>query len=78
MGVVDSVDVTTPAELSLKYEDRYQVNLGDTSRMEYKIGAMKASIAKMGQYQSGYLDVSFTIWPDEVGYRPFENTSTKK
>jgi len=42
--------------------------------MEYKIGAMKASIQKMGQYQSGYLDVSFTIWPDEVRYRPFDET----
>ena len=78
LGVVDSVDVSTPTELMLMYEDRYQVALGDTSRLEYKVGAMKASIAKMGQYQSGHLDVSFTIWPDEVGYRPFEDTSSKK
>lgn len=78
MGTVDSVDVSLPGELSLMYDNRYQVALGDTSRLEYKIGAMKASVAKMGQYQSGYLDVSFTIWPDEVGYRPFENTTPKK
>ena len=78
LGIVDSVDVTMLAELNLRYDNRYQVNLGDASRLEYKIGAMKASIAKMGQYQSGHLDVSFTIWPDEVGYRPFEDTSTKK
>ncbi len=78
MGTVDSVDVSSPGELSLMYDNRYQVTLGDTSRLEYKIGAMKASVAKMGQYQSGYLDVSFTIWPDEVGYRPFENTTPKK
>ena len=75
MGTVDSIDVSLPGELSLMYDNRYQVALGDTSRLEYKIGAMKASVAKMGQYQSGYLDVSFTIWPDEVGYRPFENTT---
>ena len=72
MGTVDSVDVSELGELTLNYGDRYHVILGDTSRMEYKIGAMKASIQKMGQYQSGYLDVSFTIWPDEVGYRPFD------
>jgi len=72
MGTVDTVDVTESGELTLRYEDRYQVNLGDSSRLEYKIGAMKAAIQKMGQYQSGYLDVSFTIWPDEVGYRPFD------
>ncbi len=73
MGTVDSVDVSKIAELTLKYDGRYLVTLGDTSRLEYKIGAMKASIEKMGQYQEGYMDVSFTIWPNEVGYRPFED-----
>ena len=73
MGTVDAVDVTEPAGLSLTYDGRYEVSLGDVSRMEYKISAMKSSVEKLGQYQSGYLDVSFTIWPDEVGYRPFEN-----
>lgn len=72
MGTVDSVDVSKIAELTLKYDSRYLVTLGDTSRLEYKIGAMKASVEKMGQYQAGYLDVSFTIWPNEVGYRPFD------
>ena len=72
MGTVDSVDVSKIAELTLKYDGRYLVTLGDASRLEYKIGAMKASIQKMGQYQAGYLDVSFTIWPNEVGYRPFD------
>lgn len=78
MGMVDTVNVSDPGALSIMYDDRYQVTLGDASRMEYKIGAMKSSIAELGQYQSGYLDVSFTIWPNEVGYRPFENTSPKK
>lgn len=78
MGTVDTVDVSDPAALSLLYDSRYQITLGDASRMEYKIGAMKSSVAELGQYQSGYLDVSFTIWPDEVGYRPFEDNSSKK
>lgn len=72
MGTVDSVDVSDPQSLQLSYEGRYQVSLGDTSRLDYKIGAMKASIQKMGEYQTGYLDVSFTIWQNEVGYRPFD------
>lgn len=72
MGTVDTVNVTDNQSLVLWYGDRYQVSLGDSSRMEYKIGAMKAAIQKMGEYQSGYLDVSFTIWPNEVGYRPFD------
>lgn len=75
MGTVDFVDVSDPQTLQLSYGERYQVSLGDTSRLDYKIGAMKASIQKMGEYQSGYLDVSFTIWKNEVGYRPFDDSS---
>ena len=74
MGNVDTVTVSQEGTLTLWYEDRYQVTLGDASRLDYKIGAMKAAIKKMGQYQSGYLDVSFTIWPNEVGYRPFDES----
>ncbi len=73
MGTIDSVDVSQLQALTIWYEGRYQVTLGDASRLDYKIGAMKAAIQKMGQYQSGYLDVSFTIWPDEVGYRAFDS-----
>jgi len=72
MGVIDSVDVSDTETILLWYENRYQVSLGDTSRLDYKVGAMKSSIQKMGQYQTGYMDVSFTIWPNEVGYRPFD------
>lgn len=75
MGCIDSVDVSDISEMVLWYENRYHVTLGNTNRLEYKIGAMKAAIQKMGQYQSGYLDASFVIWPDSVGYRPFDEAS---
>lgn len=75
MGCIDSVDVSDIDEMVLWYENRYHVTLGNTNRLEYKIGAMKAAIQKMGQYQSGYLDASFVIWPDSVGYRPFDEAS---
>ena len=78
MGNVDTVDVSDPQNLILQYENRYQVSLGDTSRLVYKIGAMKAAIAEMGEFQTGLLDVSFTIWPNEVGYRPFDGDSAAK
>lgn len=78
MGTVDTIDVQDLGAMTLAYQDRYRVTLGDTARIDYKIGAMKAAIEKMGQYQSGYLDVSFTIWPNEVGYRPFEESSGTK
>ena len=72
MGTIISVDVTDLKELTLWYENRYEVNLGDAERLEYKIGAMKSTIKKLGEYQSGYLDVSFTTWPTEVYHRPFD------
>ena len=79
MGNVDTVNVSDTQSIVLWYENRYQVTLGDTSRLEYKISAMKAAIKEMGEYQSGYLDVSFTVWPTEVGYRPFDGgADTKK
>ena len=78
MGNVDTVDVADPDGLTLLYESRYQVTLGDISRLDYKIAAMKAAIEKMGQYQSGYLDASFAIYPNEVGYRPFDDASGTK
>jgi len=72
VGGVTSVDVTELYDLQLWYEDRYQVLLGDESQLTYKIGAMKNVIAQMTDYQKGELDVSFTTWPDKVGYTPFE------
>jgi len=30
-------------------------------------------ILQMSEWQSGILDVSFTIWPTQVGYTPFSS-----
>ena len=70
LGQIKTIDVSDMKQLTMQYAERYQVTLGDVSRMEYKIAAMKAAIEKMGDYQSGNLDVSFTTWPDQVGYTP--------
>lgn len=70
-GMIDSVDVTSLTAIELWYDERFQVNLGDTGQLEYKIGALKATIDQMESYESGHLDLSFTNWPDMVGYTPF-------
>ncbi len=72
LGSIETVNVSDTKQLTMWYGNRYHVTLGDTGRMEYKVGAMKAAIQKMGEYQNGYLDVSFTMWPDQVGYTPFD------
>ena len=71
VGSAASVDVSRIDDIILWYGTRYQVNLGDNTRLDYKIACMNAVIAQMSEYQSGILDCSFTIWPNQVGYTPF-------
>ena len=71
IGQAASIDVTDMGDLQLWYEEQYQVTLGDGMELSRKIRSMKAAIDQMGDYQSGVLDVSFTTWPNEVGYTPF-------
>lgn len=71
VGSAASVDVSRLEDIILWYGSRYQVNLGDSNRLDYKIACMNDVILQMSDYQSGILDISFTIWPNQVGYTPF-------
>ena len=71
VGEAASVDVTSVNSIELWYGKRYQVDLGDSSRMEYKIACMNSAILQLSDYQTGKLDISFTTWADQVGYTPF-------
>jgi hypothetical protein len=70
-GLVDSVDVTSLTEIEMWYGERFQINLGDTGQLEYKLSALQAAINQMESYESGHLDLSFKNWSDKVGYTPF-------
>jgi len=75
IGQAASVDVSNLGDIELWYGERYQVQLGDTTRLSYKISSVKSSIDQMGAYQSGMLDASFTVEIDgqsnKVIYTPF-------
>lgn len=71
VGTAASVDVTRLDDIILWYGTQYQVNLGNTQNMEYKIACMVSVILQMSDYQTGILDISFTTWRDQVGYTPF-------
>ena len=71
VGEAASVDVTGTENIILWYGTQYQVNLGDASRLEYKVDCMNDVILQMSDYDSGILDISFTIWPNQVSYTPF-------
>lgn len=72
VGEAASINVKELSLIELWYGTRYQVNLGTLDDMDYKIATMKATIARLSDYDSGVLDISFTTWPDKVGYTPFE------
>ena len=68
---VASVDVTAIGDIRLWYGERYEVLLGTAEDLDHKIHMMEKAIDQSSEYQSGVLDVSFTIRPDEVIYTPF-------
>ena len=72
VGEAASVDVSRLQDIILWYGTRYQVNLGDSTRLEYKIDCMNDVVLQMSDYQSGILDISFNHWANKVGYTPFE------
>lgn len=72
LGKMTSVNVADMANIELWYSDRYRIELGDTSQMSRKIKSVILAIGQMSEYQTGILDASFTIWPDQIGYTSFD------
>ncbi len=72
VGTAASINVDDLANIQLWYGTQYDVRLGDSSRLDYKIACMCAAIDSP-EMATGYgvLDVSFIIWEDQVGYTPF-------
>ena len=71
VGEAASIDVGSLSNIELWYGQRFQVKLGDANHMDIKISWMKSAVNQRSDYDMGILDVSFTTWPDRVGYTPF-------
>lgn len=77
IGEAASVNVADMTQLEFWYKDRFQILLGDTTELSYKIKLAQLAIDEyMQTYDSGVLDVSLTIQPDpekeyQVIYTPF-------
>ena len=77
IGDISTVNVENPGDLELWYADRFQIQLGDSSQLSYKLSLVKATIENhLESYDSGILDASMTIQPDEnkeyqIIYTPF-------
>ena len=76
IGKAASVDVNDLSDIQIWYGQQYQVKLGDDAKLEYKISCLKYVVEELDSYQSGVLDISFTTWPNQVGYTPFESAET--
>lgn len=72
IGEAQSIDVENLSDLQIWYGTRYQVMLGDTLDLKNKIARMKAAIDSASDTQTGILDVTFTVMPDQVICTPFE------
>lgn len=79
IGEIASVDVSDMGNLELWYGQRFQVRLGESTDLNYKIKWLKAVVKgddeqnSLKEYDSGILDISFTIKQDQVIYDPFED-----
>lgn len=71
IGEAASINVENLSELEIWYGTRYQVLLGDTLDLKNKVARMKAAIDSASDTQTGILDVTFTIIPDQVICTPF-------
>lgn len=66
IGQVSNLDVSDTGEITMRYGSRFEILLGDDSRLPYKIRFMTQAIAQMAEYQSGVLDVSFRLREEAI------------
>lgn len=71
MGSIAQVDVTNLSDIQLWYSNRFQMLLGDSTDLPKKINALHQAMDLKEDYETGILDASFTIWPDQVGHSQF-------
>ena len=73
MGEVALVDVSVPSDLQLWYGEKYQIKLGDSSRLAHKIESMQSVFLQQEYLEAGQIDVSFTDeeHPNQVIFVPF-------
>ena len=71
IGEAASINVENMGDLQIWYGTRYQVMLGDSLDLKNKVLRMKAAIDSASDTQTGILDVTFTVMPDQVICTPF-------
>lgn len=71
IGEAKKINVTELEAIELWYDDRYQVKLGNTAKLDYKVEQMALAIKQWDEHDRGIMDVTFTIWPNSIGKTSF-------
>lgn len=73
LGEVTTLDVTNPMGMQMWFGEKYQVNLGDGSRIAHKIDSLCAVFDQEEFLEPGIIDVTFTNeeHPKDVIFVPF-------
>ena len=71
LGDIASIDVGKMGNIQMWYGTRFQIKLGDMTRLDRKISNLSEVLDTMASYQSGVLDVSLKSGDDVVDYSPF-------
>lgn len=66
IGEVTVVDVTDVTDIRLEYPQLLTVRLGDSARMDYKVGYLAAALEQLEDSQSGELDLTLEYTEDAV------------
>lgn len=56
---ITAIDVSSIYDLQIWYGTRFQVKLGNSDELSYKLEYMVAALAQLDSYQSGVLDLTF-------------------
>ena len=71
VGTMASVDVSNIMDIRMWYGNRFEMLVGDAQNLPKKINALSQALDLKEDYETGVLDASFTIWPDQVGHSQF-------
>lgn len=71
VGTMASVDVSNLMDIRMWYGNRFEMLVGDSKDLPKKINALSQALDLKEDYETGVLDASFTIWPDQVGHSQF-------
>ena len=56
---VSKLDASKPFDLILWYTDQYEIKLGGSDQMDYKVQYLLAVLEQLTQYQTGTIDLTF-------------------